>query len=75
MFTGKFWKAAAERAVKSSAQALVGLWVVDGVFNLWTVDAAAAGGVAAGAAVLSLLTSIVSAPFGQANSPSVVSNP
>jgi hypothetical protein len=75
MFTGKFWKAAAERAAKSAGQALIGLWVGDGVFNLWSVDAAAAAGVAAGAAVLSVLTSIVSTPFGEGNSPSAVSNP
>lgn len=75
MFTVKFWKASAERAVKSAAQGLIGLWLGDGVFNLWTVDVKLAAGVGAGAAVLSLLTSIVSLPVGASNSPSVVSNP
>jgi hypothetical protein len=72
MFTVKFWKGAAERAVKSGAQALIGLWLGDGVFNLWTVDVELAGGVGAGAAVLSLLTSIVSLPFGEPDSASAV---
>lgn len=72
MFTVKFWKSAAERAVKSAAQALVGVWAVDGVFNLWSVEPGQAAGIAAGAAVLSLLTSLVSLPFGEPNSASAV---
>jgi hypothetical protein len=72
MFTAKFWKSTAERAMKSGAQALIGLWVGDGVFNLWTVDVELASGVGAGAAVLSLLTSIVSLPFGDSDTPSLV---
>ncbi|MBX6357644.1 MAG: hypothetical protein IRZ05_17550, partial [Micromonosporaceae bacterium] len=47
MFTVKFWKQAAERAIKSAAQALLGLWVGDQVFNAWQADWAKAGGVAA----------------------------
>jgi hypothetical protein len=72
MFTVKFWKGAAERSVKSAAQALVGVWAVDGVFNLWSVEPGQAAGIAAGAAVLSLLTSIVSLPFGEPDSASAV---
>lgn len=72
MFTVKFWKQAAERAVKSAAQAALGLWVGDQVFNAWQADWAKAGGVAAGAVVLSLLTSAASAGVGQPGSPSVV---
>lgn len=71
MFTGKFWKAAAERAGKSAAQALLGMWALDG-FNVLSVDLKLAGGVAAGAAVLSLLTSVVSAGVGEPDSPSLV---
>jgi hypothetical protein len=73
MWTKKFWKQAFERSVKSSAQALIGLWLVDGVFNIMTIDPGLAGGVAAGAAVLSVLTSIVSLPAGEPDSPSAVS--
>lgn len=71
MFTTKFWKAAAERAAKSAAQALLGLWALDG-FNVLTADFPLAGGVAAGAAVLSVLTSVVSAAGGEPDSPSLV---
>ncbi|MEU5549190.1 holin [Micromonospora sp. NPDC047793] len=73
MFTSKFWKGAAERAAKSSAQALLLLWGGDVVFSAWQADWLAAGGVAAGAAVLSLLTSVVSAAGGEPDSPSLVS--
>lgn len=71
MFTAQFWKSAAERAVKSAAQALLGLWALDG-FNAIEADYALAGGVALGAAMLSVLTSIVSLAGGQENSPSLV---
>lgn len=72
MWTKSFWKQSAERAVKSAAQSLLGLWALDG-FNVLHADFALAGGVAAGAAVLSVLTSIVSLPFGQPSDPSMVS--
>lgn len=72
MFSGSWWKQVAERAAKSAAQALIGLWVGDGVFNLWSVDAPKAAGVALGAAVLSVLTSIVTSGVGQPGSPSAV---
>ena len=72
MFTKQFWKATAERSAKSAAQALIGLWALDGIFNILTVDWPLAGGVAAGAAALSLLTSIVSAGSGEPDSPSLV---
>ena len=73
MFTTSFWKQAAERAAKSAAQALIGAWTLDGVFNVLNVDVRLAAGVAGGAAVLSLLSSIVSLPFGQPSDPSAVS--
>lgn len=73
MFTITFWKATAERAGKSAAQALLGLWAGDAVFSAWDADWVKAGGVALGAAVLSLLTSIVSANLaGTPGSPSLV---
>lgn len=74
MFTTSFWKQAAERAAKSAAQALLGLWALDG-FNTLNADYKLAFGVATGAAVLSALTSVVSLPFGTAGSPSVVELP
>lgn len=73
MFTGKFWKATAERAVKSAAQALLLYWGGDTVFNAWQADWPAAGGIASGAVVLSVLTSLVSARVsGEPDSPSLV---
>jgi hypothetical protein len=70
-----FWLAAVERAAKSSAQGLLGMWALDN-FNVLHSDWGLAGGVVAGAAVLSLLTSMVSSPFGATpGSPSLVGEP
>ncbi|WP_236732129.1 holin [Mycolicibacterium peregrinum] len=55
-----FWKDAAERALKSAAQAAT-LALGGDVFNAWTVDWKTAAGIALGGAGLSLLTSIGSA--------------
>jgi hypothetical protein len=71
MFTKNFWKQAAERAVKSAAQGLIGMWTLDG-FNILNADLSLAGGVAAGAAVLSVLTSLVTSNTGEKDSPSAV---
>ncbi|MEV1295759.1 holin [Pseudonocardia sp. NPDC049635] len=72
MFTTVFWKDAAERAIATGAQTLVGLWTAAGVFNLLTVDWAAAGGVAAGAAALSLLKSLVATTIAERGTASLV---
>ncbi len=73
MWTVKFWKAAVERSVKSTAQALILLWAADGGFNLLDVNLPQAAGLAGGAAVLSLLTSVASSIVGDSSSPSLVS--
>jgi hypothetical protein len=72
MWTKNFWKQAAERAIKSAAQALIGAWTLDGVFNVLDVDLQLGAGVAGGAVVLSLLTSIVTAGMGEPGDPSMV---
>ncbi len=73
MFTSaNYWKQVAERCVKSAAQALLGLWALDVGFNTLDADYQLAFGVASGAAVLSLLTSLVTAGFGEKDSPSAV---
>ncbi len=72
MFTTKFWRQATERAAKTAAQALILFWSADQLDVLHT-DWKLAGGLAAGAAVLSVLTSVASTPFGEGDSPSVVS--
>jgi Putative lactococcus lactis phage r1t holin len=72
MLTASFWTGATDRAVKSFAQALLLLWGADEGFNLIEIDLAPSFGVAAGAAILSLLTSIVSAPAGDKGSTSLL---
>ena len=72
MFTTTFWKGAVERAVKSAAQAVVLAVGGDAALDLWQVDVAAVTGIAAGAAVLSLLTSLASGAAGPKGSPSLV---
>lgn len=72
MFSWEFWKQSLERAVKSAAQAVVlGLGLAEGL-DLFTLDWALVGGLALGGAFLSVLTSIISAPFGENGSPSAV---
>lgn len=73
MFTGSFVADAFERALKTAAQALLSLWLVgDVAFDLLTVNWGSALGVAAGAAVISLLTSVVSAPAADRGTASLV---
>lgn len=73
MFTKQFWKAAVERAIKTAAQcAIVFLGGSQVALDLWTIDPRGLAGVAAGGAVLSLLTSVASEPFGPDEDPSFV---
>lgn len=67
-----FWTETAERAVKSAAQSLMLLWAGDGVFNLVDADPRLAGGIAAGAALLSVLTSVASTAVGNSSSPAAL---
>ena len=64
MFTIDFWKDAAERAIKTAAQSVILFWGVgDAMFNAFEMDWQGALGIALGGLVISLLTSLVSAPF------------
>ena len=73
MFTKLFWKDAVERAIKTMAQMLVTLWLTsDAVFNILTVDWTQAIGVAVGAGVLSVLTSVGSAATSGTDTASLV---
>ena len=79
MFTAAFWKDVTERAVKTVAQALIALWLVGGVFNVLEADWQDALGVALGAGVISVLTSVASAGVNKAEdeepvTPSLLAN-
>jgi hypothetical protein len=58
-----FWKATAERAIKTLAQTLIALLAV-GQTTILTIDYQQAAAVAATATVLSILSSIVSSNIG-----------
>lgn len=73
MFTASFWKSAAERAVKTVAQALIAV-VAGQSFNWFSADWQAIVGVGLTAGVLSILTSIASDGIGPKGTPSVVAD-
>lgn len=66
MLNANFWKGAAERAIKTFAQVLVGYFVV-GTTGLIGFDWATSLSVAGAATVASLLTSIGNADFTAGN--------
>lgn len=73
MFTKTFALKALERAVKTAAQAVLTVWLVgDQIANALTFDYQLGLGVAAGGAIVSVLTSIISEPFGEEGTPSLV---
>ena len=67
-----FWRQAAERAVKTAAQAVAGGFLLDQPFNIFQLDPARAAGVALGGALLSFVTSIATARLGAQDDPSMV---
>ena len=71
MWTSSFWKATAERAVKTFAQTLVASGIVVGVagWDKWQAALIAAGI----AALLSVVTSVASVGIGEKGTPSLVS--
>jgi hypothetical protein len=75
MWTKEFWKDAGERAFKTFLQTLGVLWVVaDGMFNIWEANLITSLQLAVSAAVLSLITSAGSAPFGTKSTASLTSD-
>jgi hypothetical protein len=68
--TATFWTGVLDRAVKSFAQQLLLLWGADQGLDVLTVDWKSALGLAVGAAVLSVLTSLASSPVGDKGSSS-----
>jgi hypothetical protein len=71
IWTVGFWKGACERAVKTAAQTAVAFFVI-GETGVADVDWATVGGISLVAAIVSVLTSLASAPFGPEGTPSVV---
>ena len=71
MWTSSFWKATAERAIKTFAQTLVASGIVVGVagWDKWQAALIAAGI----AALLSVVTSVASVSIGEKGTPSLVS--
>jgi hypothetical protein len=67
-----FWVQVGERAVGAAAAALLSLWAVGDGFNLLHVNWNAALGVAGGAALASVLKSLLAANVGPADTPSLV---
>ena len=75
MFTIAFWRAAAERALKTAAQVLLVFLGAD-VVNVFKVDWGHALGITLGAALLSVLMSMASAQVGpEKGTPSLVGEP
>ena len=79
VFTRTFWYDAFERAVKTAAQATIGVWILSnegpGNVNALDLDWGIGFGAAAGGAIMSLLFSLGSAPIGDNGTASVVSSP
>ena len=63
MWSAQFWKAAAERAIKTLAQTLIAILAV-GQTTVLSVDWKQSAAVAATATLLSVLTSVASAGMG-----------
>jgi hypothetical protein len=74
LFASSFWVSALERLLKTFCQSLLAMLTVAPAFNILNVSWTNALGVATGAAVLSLLTSMASINIGPAGSPSLVGN-
>lgn len=71
MFTYRFWLSASERAVKTFAQTLVAILGANS-FGLLTAPWTMALSTAGMATLLSVLTSIASAPIGDPGTPSLL---
>lgn len=75
MWTADFWKAAAERAIKTFVQALVAALTVGGALTVAGVDWKAVLLTAGATTLLSLITSVAGIAIGPSGSPSLVVDP
>ena len=72
MFQRRFWAETLERATKSFAQGILTMWLASDVVNAFAADWYDIFGVAGGYALVSVATSIISAPVGPQDSASVL---
>jgi hypothetical protein len=71
-----FWSDASERSIKTAAQTLITLWLAgDSAFNILVINWNQALGLAGGAALLSILSSIASAQVRDRGTASLTVNP
>lgn len=72
-FGRAFWRAALDRAIKTAAQVPLTTWVAgDVVMDVFQMDWSKVAGLALGGFLVSILTSISSAPIGPVDSPSTI---
>jgi len=71
LFTRQFWTETIERAVKTSAQFVIGAGILGEGVDLFTVDLATVGGFALTGTLLSVLTSLASIGIGSKGSASM----
>lgn len=73
MFTKQFWLETFERATKTGAQFVIGAWGLgDQIANVFEFDWMIGLGSFGGGFILSVLTSIASAPLSKSDTPSLV---
>lgn len=71
IFTAEFWLDAGERAISTAAQAAVGAIGVEVLVPIAELDPAIIGGIAASAALLSVLKSVAASAFGDGSASAV----
>jgi hypothetical protein len=72
MFTKHFWLDALERAIKTIAQVFLAVVVEEQFFNAFELDWTQMAGIAVGAGLVSVATSLASSRFGKHDSASLV---
>lgn len=72
MWTKKFWLESLDRALKSAVQAPLTMWGIAKVSTISGLDWKNSLSLAGASFIVSLATSIVSAPIGSSNSPSIL---
>ncbi len=72
LFTKAFWMETIERAVKTSAQFVIGAGILGEGADFFALDWAIVGSFALTGAILSVLTSLASIGIGSKGTPSVI---